>query len=143
VTFPFWSQLPVPAKCSQQFRKLIHSHSLTQPVIANAGAASGGVVEAAAAALASPSPSASPDAYGAPKINQPQLPLPLYSPYGSPSSSPRVKRKPLRETKRVDSVTRHSDDGGEFVELNQYKLEGVVGQVSYNGVRPHWRFIRP
>ena len=53
----------------------------------------------------------------------PNLP---YSPYGSPGSSPRVRRKPLRETKRVNSIVQ-SD--GEYVQLNQYKLEQAIGQV--------------
>jgi len=56
----------------------------------------------------------------------PNLP---YSPYGSPGSSPRVRRKPLRETKRVNSIVQ-SD--GEYVQLNQYKLEQAIGQVRYS-----------
>ena len=54
----------------------------------------------------------------------PHLP---YSPYCSPNSSPRVRRKPLRETTRVNSI---NDQSGEYVQLNQYKLEkGAIGQV--------------
>ena len=53
----------------------------------------------------------------------PHLP---YSPYGSPTTSPRVRRKPLRETTRVNSI---NDQSGEFVQLNQYKVEGAIGQV--------------
>lgn len=53
----------------------------------------------------------------------PHLP---YSPYGSPATSPRVRRKPLRETTRVNSI---NSETGEFVQLNQYKVEGAIGQV--------------
>lgn len=63
---------------------------------------------------------------------RPILPSLPYSPYGSPTSSPRVKRKPLRETKRVNSITESS---GEYVQLNQYKLEGAIGQGSYGIVK--------
>jgi [calcium/calmodulin-dependent protein kinase] kinase len=41
-----------------------------------------------------------------------------------------VKRKPLKETKRVSS-----EQNGDFVQLNQYKLQGVVGQGSYGIVK--------
>ena len=54
----------------------------------------------------------------------PNLP---YSPYGSPGSSPRIRRKPLRETKRVNSIVQAD---GEFTQLNQYKLDQAIGQVS-------------
>jgi len=57
----------------------------------------------------------------------PNLP---YSPYSSPCSSPRVKRKPLVETKRASSLQL-----GDYVQLNQYKLQGVVGQGSYGIVK--------
>jgi len=57
----------------------------------------------------------------------PHLP---YSPYSSPGSSPRVKRKPLVETKRASSFQL-----GDYVQLNQYKLQGVVGQGSYGIVK--------
>jgi hypothetical protein len=55
----------------------------------------------------------------------PHLP---YSPYGSPTTSPRVRRKPLRETTRVNSI---NSETGEFVQLNQYKVEGAIGQVTF------------
>ena len=42
----------------------------------------------------------------------------------------RVKRKPLKETKRASSI--QLDD---YVQLNQYKLQGVVGQGSYGIVK--------
>ncbi len=138
-------QLPVPAKCSQQFRKLIHSHSLSQAqqvaAAAAAAAATSGAAPAApqnllpaaaaaaaAARLGADLPDGGPLGPGAPP--RPILPHLPYSPYGSPSSSPRVKRKPLRETRRVDSVTKDGPQGEEYVQLNQYKLSGVVGQVS-------------
>ena len=118
------NQVPIPAKCSAQLRRLIHSHSLTQPpspdVLNSASASSSG-------AAMSPQPV---DAAGAACGNDPNgrpiFPNLPYSPYGSPNSSPRIKRKPLRETKRVDSITEPS---GEYVQLNQYKLEGAIGQV--------------
>ncbi len=110
------NQVPIPAKCSAQFRRLIHSHSLSQP----------------------PSPQLNHQQHKAPLQHQhSQQPRPImpnlpYSPYGSPNSSPRVKRKPLRETKRVNSI---NDQSGEFVQLNQYKVEGSIGQGSYGIVK--------
>ena len=41
-----------------------------------------------------------------------------------------MKRKPLKETKRASSI--QLDD---YVQLNQYKLQGVVGQGSYGIVK--------
>jgi [calcium/calmodulin-dependent protein kinase] kinase len=55
---------------------------------------------------------------------------PYASPYGSPCSSPRIKRKPLKETKRASS-----EQLGDYVQLNQYKLAGVLGQGSYGIVK--------
>lgn len=63
-------------------------------------------------------------------LDKPIYPNLPYSPYSSPCSSPRVKRKPLKETKRVSS-----EQNGDFVQLNQYKLQGVVGQGSYGIVK--------
>jgi len=57
-------------------------------------------------------------------------PSPYCSPYGSPCSSPRIKRKPLKETKRASS-----EQLGDYVQLNQYKLAGVLGQGSYGIVK--------
>jgi len=57
-------------------------------------------------------------------------PSPYCSPYGSPCSSPRIKRKPLKETKRASS-----EQLGDYVQLNQYKLSGVLGQGSYGIVK--------
>ena len=118
------NQVPIPTKCSAQLRRLIHSHSLTQPpspeVLGNtAGPAAG-------AAAAPQTADAAAGAGGNDPSGRPIFPNLPYSPYGSPNSSPRVKRKPLRETKRVDSITEPS---GEYVQLNQYKLEGAIGQV--------------
>jgi hypothetical protein len=59
----------------------------------------------------------------------PHLP---YSPYSSPTTSPRTRRKPLRETTRVNSI---NDQSGEFVQLNQYKVEGAIGQGSFGIVK--------
>ena len=55
---------------------------------------------------------------------------PYASPYGSPCSSPRIKRKPLKETKRASS-----EQLGDYVQLNQYKLDRVLGQGSYGMVK--------
>ena len=98
-------QVPLPGKCSTQLRKLLHSHSSTKP------------------------PNGSFDTTNIHPSKQKRSESESYSPYGSPTSSPRVRRKPLRETTRVNS-TIQSD--GEYVQLNQYKLEqGAIGQVTY------------
>jgi len=94
--------VPVPAKCSSQLRKLIQSHSIAEEE----------------------RQSASDDG------SRPIYPNLPYSPYSSPCSSPRVKRKPLKETRTVS--TEHN---GDYVQLNQYKLQGVVGQGSYGIVK--------
>jgi len=92
--------VPVPAKCSNQLRKLIQSHSVAEE---------DQKVENGMRPI------------------YPNLP---YSPYSSPCSSPRVKRRPLVETRTVST-----EQNGEFVQLNQYKLQGVVGQGSYGIVK--------
>ena len=113
--FQVVDQVPIPAKCSTQLRKLIHSHSVTKPPV-NGGGLSEGV------GFGSGSKSECSESY---------------SPYGSPTSSPRVRRKPLRETKRVNSTVQ-SD--GEYVQLNQYKLEqGAIGQVRFNSKTKTWK----
>ena len=47
-----------------------------------------------------------------------------YSPYGSPSGSPRLQRQPTRETRRL-SIT----DSDGYTVLNQYKLKDEIGKV--------------
>lgn len=48
-----------------------------------------------------------------------------FSPYGSPFGSPRVRRRPLRESRRISM-----ERCGSFLQLNQYKLMDQIGQVS-------------
>lgn len=98
-------ETPVPAKCSSQLKRLIQCQAQSVEGLGSA-----------AEEL---------DHAGRPIY--PNLP---YSPYTSPCSSPRVKRKPLKETKRVSS-----EQNGDYVQLNQYKLQGVVGQGSYGIVK--------
>jgi len=95
--------IPVPAKCSSQLRKLIKTRSVVE------------LEDREKEGLDSSKPI------------YPNLP---YSPYTSPCSSPRIKRKPLVETRTVS--TEHN---GDYVQLNQYKLQGVVGQGSYGIVK--------
>ncbi|XP_069134610.1 calcium/calmodulin-dependent protein kinase kinase 1-like isoform X2 [Argopecten irradians] len=53
-----------------------------------------------------------------------------HSPYSSPNSSPRLKRRPTMETRRVSI----SDVDG-FVQLNQYQLKTEIGKGSYGIVK--------
>ncbi len=115
--------LPVPAKCSAQFRRLLHSHSIVKPPVN--GEATSAVAASSANIVASEAPEVISPTHDTKRPIYPNLP---YSPYSSPVSSPRVRRKPLRETTRVNSTVQ-SD--GEYVQLNQYKLEQAIGQVSF------------
>ncbi|KAK3598344.1 hypothetical protein CHS0354_026602 [Potamilus streckersoni] len=54
-----------------------------------------------------------------------------YSPYGSPTSSPRLRRQPTMETRRV-SIS-ESREG--YTQLNQYKLKDEIGKGSYGIVK--------
>nr|CAD7399640.1 unnamed protein product [Timema cristinae] len=61
-------------------------------------------------------------------------PRPIYpnypfSPYGSPSSSPRSTRRksPLKESRRVSI-----DKSGNYLQLNQYRLMESIGQTLFN-----------
>ena len=57
--------------------------------------------------------------------DRPIYPNVPFSPYGSPCSSPQLKRKPLKESRRVSI-----EKNGEYIQLNQYKLKEAIGQVS-------------
>jgi len=63
-------------------------------------------------------------------LNRPIYPNLPYSPYSSPYDTPRRRTRPLKETKRASS-----EQQGDYVQLNQYKLQGVVGQGSYGIVK--------
>lgn len=96
-------ELPVPAKCSVQLKRLIQSQNSLNSLSS---------------------------ACSSEDVNRPIYPNLPYSPYTSPCSSPRVKRKPLKETKTVST-----EQSGDYIQLNQYKLQGVVGQGSYGIVK--------
>merc|ERR1711899_536152 len=123
--------IPVPAKCSTQLRKLLHSHSIQKPPspLINGGVSPGLPYHQLSISEQKSEEEAQNSCDGARPI-YPNLP---YSPYGSPGSSPRIRRKPLRETKRVNSIVQ-SD--GEYTQLNQYRLEQqAIGQGSYGIVK--------
>ena len=143
--------VPIPAKCSSQLQKLIQEYSVNMPPprildstmeqlkqLSHNNSKNdnkepdlcGGDNPRAAAKnsnenvpVLSPASSFPPHSNSDSRPIYPHLP---YSPYGSPATSPRVRRKPLRETTRVNSI---NDQSGEFVQLNQYKVEGAIGQV--------------
>lgn len=58
--------------------------------------------------------------------NRPIYPNCPFSPYASPTNSPRSnrKRQPLKESRRVSI-----EKTGMYIQLNQYKLMGSIGQV--------------
>merc|ERR1711899_205894 len=123
--------IPVPAKCSTQLRKLLHSHSIQKPPspLINGGVSPGLPYHQLSISEQKSEEEAQNSCDGARPI-YPNLP---YSPYGSPGSSPRIRRKPLKETKRVNSIVQ-SD--GEYTQLNQYRLEQqAIGQGSYGIVK--------
>ncbi|CAH0549237.1 unnamed protein product [Brassicogethes aeneus] len=64
--------------------------------------------------------------------NRPIFPNCPFSPYNSPTSSPRSnrKRQPLRESRRVSI-----EKSGMYLQLNQYKLMDSIGQGSYGIVK--------
>ena len=144
--------VPIPAKCSSQLQKLIQEYSVNMPPPRILDSTmeqlkqlshndskndnkepdmdEGDHPPVAAKnsndrqnSILSPASSFPPHSNSDSRPIYPHLP---YSPYGSPATSPRVRRKPLRETTRVNSI---NDQSGEFVQLNQYKVEGAIGQV--------------
>ncbi|CAL4080881.1 unnamed protein product, partial [Meganyctiphanes norvegica] len=62
--------------------------------------------------------------------DRPIYPNVPFSPYGSPCSSPRLRRRPLKEVRRVSI-----EQNGEYTQLNQYKLKEPIGQGSYGIVK--------
>lgn len=48
------------------------------------------------------------------------------SPLSSPSTSPRLRRQPTMETRRISL----SDSGDGYIQLNQYRLKDEIGKVS-------------
>lgn len=63
---------------------------------------------------------------------RPIFPNLTYSPYGSP----RISRKPARESRRVSI-----DKNGSFLQLNQYKLMDQIGVVSCTNQRKVFFFV--
>ncbi|KAK5638571.1 hypothetical protein RI129_012866 [Pyrocoelia pectoralis] len=63
--------------------------------------------------------------------NRPIYPNCPYSPYGSPTHSPRGKKKqPLKESRRISM-----EHTGMYIQLNQYKLMDSIGQGAYGIVK--------
>ena len=58
------------------------------------------------------------------KQTHPIFPSLPYSPYGSPTMSPRLRRQPTKESRSV-SIS----DGDGYTQLNQYKLKDEIGKV--------------
>ena len=63
--------------------------------------------------------------------DRPIYPNVPFSPYGSPCSSPRMRRRPLKESRCVSI-----EKNGEYEQLNQYKLKEAIGQVSTRPLLP-------
>ncbi|CAL7939010.1 unnamed protein product [Xylocopa violacea] len=61
---------------------------------------------------------------------RPIYPYCPYSPYGSPQGSPRTRRGPYRESRRVSIDNRQG-----ALQLNQYKLLDTIGKGSYGIVK--------
>ncbi|KAB0791796.1 hypothetical protein PPYR_03596 [Photinus pyralis] len=63
--------------------------------------------------------------------NRPIYPNCPYSPYGSPTNSPRGKKKqPIKESRRISM-----EHTGMYIQLNQYKLMDSIGQGAYGIVK--------
>ena len=149
--------IPLPAKCSNQLKRLIYAHSAATPPVINSSLQGpgqsggsglrpqGGPEKEPPTSLPINNQTTAPgvisqcqnqpttsegvdgSSYQSDQSKRPIFPHLPYSPYCSPNSSPRVRRKPLRETTRVNSI---NDQSGEYIQLNQYKLEkGAIGQV--------------
>ncbi|XP_064618975.1 calcium/calmodulin-dependent protein kinase kinase 1-like isoform X2 [Lineus longissimus] len=65
------------------------------------------------------------------KKTHPIFPSLPYSPYGSPTMSPRLRRQPTKESRSVSI----SDDADGYIQLNQYKLKDEIGKGSYGIVK--------
>ncbi|XP_066585927.1 calcium/calmodulin-dependent protein kinase kinase 1 isoform X2 [Prorops nasuta] len=63
-------------------------------------------------------------------VSRPIYPYCPYSPYASPQGSPRNRRRPMRESRRVSIDSRQG-----ALQLNQYKLLDNIGQGSYGIVK--------
>ena len=151
----------MPAKCSNQLIRLIYAHSAATPPVINSSNLQGlpgqsgsqsssgsrpekepptslpinnqttapGVISQCQNQPTTTSEGVDGSSYQSDQSKRPIFPHLPYSPYCSPNSSPRVRRKPLRETTRVNSI---NDQSGEYIQLNQYKLEkGAIGQVHF------------
>lgn len=62
-------------------------------------------------------------------------PISKFSPHTSPSGSPRLKRQPTKESRRI-SIT----EAGSWIKLNQYKLKDEIGKVCTASSLFLWNF---